>query len=300
MRPEFIQASDLLRQDTPEAFSEAIGLLQNAVYSFSLKMCGHREDAEDTAQDVLFRSLKHLPKLKEPAGLAAWLYTVTRNRCHRLRGNVHESRSFKSSLQELMPEEAELKMLLLDSAASPEDSVLTAERHDLLHQAVLHIPSRLRIVLVLHDMEELSTEEVARILNLQEGSVRVRLHRARLFLRKEMFLALRPALSGRSSEMGKKSEIKDRSARKPKDCRELFASLSEYLDGRVNSNTARMIEAHVEHCPACVVFLRDLRAAIKRCQSLEVKCEPAVTLRLRALMTTEYLRAIKSPSLKTT
>jgi len=48
MRPELIRATDLLRLNTPEAVEEAIGLLQSTVYSFSMKVCGHPEDAEDT------------------------------------------------------------------------------------------------------------------------------------------------------------------------------------------------------------------------------------------------------------
>ena len=68
----------------------------------------------------------------------------------------------------------------------PESNVLAAEQHHLLHQAILRIPAILRIVLVLHDMEELTTEQVAQVLSLQQGTVRIRLHRARLSVRKEM------------------------------------------------------------------------------------------------------------------
>ena len=74
MRPELIQATELLRRNTPEAVEEALGLLQNTVYSFSMKVCGHPEDAEDTMQEVLYRSLGHLVKLKDPQELAVWLY----------------------------------------------------------------------------------------------------------------------------------------------------------------------------------------------------------------------------------
>jgi RNA polymerase sigma-70 factor (ECF subfamily) len=302
MRPEFAQASDLLRQNTPEAIAEAIGLLQRAVYSFSMKMCGHREDAEDTAQEVLFRSLKHFPKLQEPAALAGWLYTVARNRCHRLRGTMHDSPNRKLSLDDLMPEETELKSLLLDSESSPEGAALRSERRDLIHTAVLHIPSQLRIVLVLHDMEELSTQQVAQILDLREGSVRVRLHRARLALRKEMSLRLRQGVREESktspepSQTPKRIGAKEngRAGRKPKECRALFAGLSEYLDGRVDPQRAQSINAHMEQCPKCVAFLRDLSAAIERCKSMEAECDQAVTSRLRAMLTEEYLRVTGS------
>jgi RNA polymerase sigma-70 factor (ECF subfamily) len=296
MRPEFIDATRLFRQNTPESVSEAIGLLQNAVYSFSMKMCGHREDAEDNAQEVLFRSLKHFSKLQEPTALAAWLYTVARNRCRRLRSAVHDSPSRRLSLDDLMPEQSELNELLLDSAISPERTLLLAERRDLLHHAVLHIPSQLRIVLVLHDMEELSTEQVAQILNLREGSVRVRLHRARLALRKEMSHTLKRNLASEPAPSRPKTKSRKTSSasRKPKECRELFASLSEYLDGRVNSEKAKAINAHMGHCPACVAFLRSLRGAIEHCHSLETECDPAVASRLRAILTEEYLRITRT------
>ena len=68
MRPELIQAADLLRRNTPEAVDEAIGLLQNTVYSFSMKVCGHPEDAEDTMQEVLSRSLRAPCEDSGPAG----------------------------------------------------------------------------------------------------------------------------------------------------------------------------------------------------------------------------------------
>jgi RNA polymerase sigma-70 factor (ECF subfamily) len=296
MRPEFIRAADLLQRNTPDSVSEAIGLLQNAVYSFSMKVCGHRQDAEDTAQEVLLRSLKHLSKLHEPAGLAAWLYTVARNRCSRMRGRVQESPSRRVSLDELMPEEWEIKQLLLDSSESPESAALKGEQRSLLHRSVLAIPPQLRLVLVLHDMEELSTEQVAQILNLKEGSVRVRLHRARLALRKEMFGALKrgqPAGTGEALSVAR-STVAETRKRKPQECRELFASLSEYLDGRIAPKKAEMMKGHIEKCPACVAFLRDLRAAVDHCRTLDAACDPAVASRLREMLTEEYLRLTRS------
>src|SRR5450631_586200 len=154
MRSELIQATELLHQNTPEAVDEATGLLQSTVYSFSMKVCGHREDAEDTMQEVLSRSLGHLAKIQDPKALAVWLYTVTRNRCWRMRRKGSSAPKHMLSLDELMPDELELGRLLQAAAESPEGNVLHAEQHHLLHQAVLRIPVQLRIVLVLHDMEE--------------------------------------------------------------------------------------------------------------------------------------------------
>ena len=209
MRPELSQAVDLLRRNTPEAIGEAIGLLQNTVYSFSMKVCGHAEDAEDTTQEVLFRSLDHLAKIHDPQALAVWLYTVTKNRCWRMRKKPAHAPSQAFSLDELMPDAAELGRLLQDTGESPEDHLLHAEQDHLLHQAVLHIPAQLRIVLVLCDMEELTTGQVAQVLNLQPGTVRVRLHRARLSVRREMNRLLEAAPTTADSRNRVKKKSKD-------------------------------------------------------------------------------------------
>lgn len=282
MRTELIQASQLLQKNTPEAVEEAIGLLQNTVFSFSMKMCGHRQDAEDTMQEVLYRSLKHLGKLEGPNALAAWLYTVARNRCYRMRRGHFEG-SKKLSLDELLPDDDELRSLLVESQSGPEAAAIHGEERHLLHQAVLGIPTPLRMVLVLHDMEELTSEQIAAILGLQTGTVRVRLHRARLAVRKEMSRLLKGMPEQKTS--GKR-----RIAERPAECRELFANLSEYLDARVQTRTCEQMRAHIERCPACVAFLKDLRTAIDRCRSFEVVCDPKIAQRMRVLMTQEYLR----------
>jgi RNA polymerase sigma-70 factor (ECF subfamily) len=298
MRPELIQASDLLRRNTPEAIEEAIGLLQNTVYSFSMKVCGHPEDAEDTMQEVLSRSMGHLAKIQNPQALAVWLYTVTRNRCWRMRRKVASAPRHMLSLDDLMPDEAELGRLLQDAGESPENNLIHAEQHHLLHQAVLRIPVQLRIVLVLHDMEELKTEQVAQILGLQPGTVRVRLHRARLFVRKEMSKMLDGASEHPEKRLpaGKKSKGgRANGGKRPTECRELFSNLSDYLDGRVEPLTCEEMRVHIEACPACVAFLRDLRGAIDRCRTLEIPCDAAVAPRLRSILTQEYLRLLGLP-----
>ncbi|MGA3130681.1 MAG: sigma-70 family RNA polymerase sigma factor [Terracidiphilus sp.] len=192
-------------------------------------------------------------------------------------------------MDELIPDEAELRSLLLESQNGPERHAIRAEEHRLLHEAVLRIPTALRMVLVLHDMEELSSEQIAKILDLQIGTVRVRLHRARLAVRKKMSSLLRglPEANPR---------LKKAIAERPKECRELFANLSEYLDARIEPRTCEQMRAHIERCPACVAFLKDLRSAIDRCHSFEFACDPDVAQRMRMLMTQEYLRLIGNPS----
>lgn len=85
-----------------------------------------------------------------------------------------------------MPGEAEMHERLDQISRTPETYAIAAEQHQLLHEAMLRLPPASRVLLVPHDMEDFETELVTRILGLQPGNIRVRLHRARQAVRNEM------------------------------------------------------------------------------------------------------------------
>lgn len=286
MRSELQEAIELLRQGDPPSVERALKLLQRTVLSFGISVCGHREDAEDTAQEVLMKSLPHLAKLDDPRALSAWLYTAAKNRCWQGRRTATWKKTI--ALEQLLPDNAELDSLLLaDPSAGPEQHALDRQDHHLLHRAVLALPPPYRIVLVLHDMEELDTDLVAKILSIRPGTVRVRLHRARLLVRREMAKLLRgvaePTLPGKST------------VRRPAQCRRIFANLSDYLDGKLEPESCERMRRHIEACPACVAFIADLKRAIDRCRALDVCPKEEARPVLRRLLTDEYLRLKNSP-----
>ena len=101
--------------------------------------------------------------------------------------------------------------------------------------------------------------------------------------------------AGQSGEPAKPRAKRTRGRKRPAECRNLFLNLSEYLNGRVEPKTCEQMREHIEACPACVAFLRDLRSAIDRCRSMELPCDSAMAPRLRAILTQEYLRMIGMP-----
>lgn len=293
MRSDLNQAITLLKKADPASVQAALRLLQGTVFSFSMKVCGHREDAEDTMQDVLVSSLPHLAKIDDSRALSVWLYTAARNRCWRNRRRHSYTKSV--ALEDLMPNDAELAELLAAATESPEEQTLHQENHQMVHAAVLELPPQYRMVIVLHDMEELDTDEVAAVLGIKPGTVRVRLHRARLLLRQEMDEKLRGL---REKAPSRKSNTKSpaRSKRGP-GCSEIFANLSEYMDGRLEPKTCDQMRTHIEACPACLAFMRDLKAAIDRSRALKLPMDSEMGQSLRRILAEEYIRLLKNGEL---
>jgi RNA polymerase sigma-70 factor (ECF subfamily) len=120
------QALGLIRDHRPDSIDKALALLQNTVFSFSMKVCGHPEDAEDTMQEVLIRSIPQLPKFENSRALAVWLYKVARNRCISNRRTDKNSAAKNLSLEDLMPDGRELAELL-STVPEPEAATLNRE-----------------------------------------------------------------------------------------------------------------------------------------------------------------------------
>ena len=280
------QALELIRENRPESINRALALLQNTVYSFSMKVCGHPQDAEDTMQDVLLKSVPHLAKFDNPQALTVWLYKVARNRCISSHRGSGISRAKNLSLDELMPDSRELQELLKSKAPSPEAVLLSSEAAESLRLAVLKVPPQYRMVLVLHDMEELSTADVAKIMGLREGTVRVRLHRARLFVRQQL-AKMSKASRGTGLELHASAEA-PRSQR----CRRLFAALSDYMDGVIDDAVCEEMDLHLNDCQPCQAFLSSLKNAVEQCRSYAPKCDSKRADQLRRELLPKYQQAV--------
>jgi len=288
VRSQLEQVLQLVRDDQPESLDQALTLLQNTVYSFSMKVCGHVEDAEDTAQDVLLKSLPYLAKFENPKALTVWLYKAARNRCVSKHRGAKNSANRHLSLDELMPSSVELKAVMEHSAPSPEAALLNNESGEHLKQAILNVPPAYRMVLVLHDMEELSTSEVAQILGLREGTVRVRLHRARLLARRQLAKLAQGDAPG-THVMHAAAE-----RTRPPRCRHLFAALSDYMDGVIDEALCDEMDRHINDCEPCQAFLSSLEDTVRRCRSYHPAVDPEGAERIRGELRPKYKKALSA------
>jgi RNA polymerase sigma-70 factor (ECF subfamily) len=263
MRKEIEQAVALLDKHDPQALEQALQLLQGTVFSFSMKVCGQREDAEDTMQEVLVKALPYLPKFESPRALLVWLYKVAKNRCLMTRRKSKFAPKQDLSLDELMPDRHELAHLAKEGPVNPESLAIRSQQARRLREVIQGLPPQYRIVLVLRDMEGLTDEEVGDITGLRPGNVRVRLHRARLFVRQKLARQnYRPAAP-------KKAALRPRPAtatseKRPASCKALFAQLSNYLDEQLDDSLCVKLEQHLDGCEPCKAFLASLESTIEQ------------------------------------
>jgi len=284
MRGDVEQALQVMQGSDPAAIENAIAILQDTIYSFSMKVCGHPEDAEDTMQYVLMKSVPRLAKFDNPQALTVWLYKVARNRCISNHRGAKAAPEHNVSLEELMPDGYELMELVKSEELDPEASLINREIGDQLEEAVSSLPEKYRTVLALHDMEELDTSEVAQITGLREGTVRVRLHRARLMVRK--FLSDKSqAARGLTIHAGVEP------ARPPR-CPKLFAALSDYMDGLVDDAVCEQMDRHIGDCQPCQVFLRSLKNVVQQCRAYSPACDSTRSQGLRRQLVSQYQAAV--------
>lgn len=286
MRSDIEQAISLLKQGDRKALEKALGLLQQSVFAFGMRVCGQRQDAEDTMQEVLMKAIPYLPKFDTPKALGTWLYKVAKNRCLMTRRKSKFAPKENLSLDELMPDRQELEQLESVPEINPESAAIRGEEGRRIREAVRNLPPHYRIILVLRDMEGFTDDEVGEITGLRPATVRVRLHRARLFVRRELSKARQKA-ANHSRTTTEPS--------RPRRCRSMFAGLSDYLDGELDDFSCEEIEAHLEGCEPCKKFLRSLEESIKQCQQSPAECpdrDKAADMRKQLLST--YGRALAS------
>jgi len=294
MRSEIEQAVQLLRRGDDAALEQALALLQNTVFSFSMRVCGQREDAEDTMQEVLLKSVPHLSKFDSPRALVVWLYKVAKNRCLMSRRRSRFAPNPDLSLEDLMPDLKELKQLGINGVINPEAFAIRSEEAGRLRNAISKLPPQYRIVLVLRDMEGLTDEEVAEITGLRSGTVRVRLHRARLFVRKELIKGLKPR-SERAAVTSRATSHEPLGNRQPTHarCKAMFAELSNYLDERLDDSLCEEMERHLGDCEPCKAFLSSLAATIQQCKTSPAECPTSKkAVRLRKQLLKKYEQAL--------
>jgi RNA polymerase sigma-70 factor, ECF subfamily len=178
------------RDGDPAALEALVESHQDRVYSFAMRMCRNVEDAKDILQDTFLGVIRSIREFREESKFSTWLYRIAANAClKKRRRGVHDPTPEQElSLDDLMPRpDAEgRKPEIPDWSGDAERALLQGELSARMESAIDKLPRDYKIVLVLRDVEGLSAEETAQALGLSVPAVKSRLHRARVFVRREL------------------------------------------------------------------------------------------------------------------
>ncbi len=166
------------------AFGELVEAYQDKVYNLALRMCGNADDAFDLSQEAFFRAWRGLSGFQFESAFSTWLFRLTSNVC--LDWLRAKKRRPTVSLTTLDDEGEETQLDVPDPGKSPEELLLAAEDRSALTKALNELPVEYRQILTLRAIDDLSYTEIAEVLHLREGTVKSRISRARLALRKKL------------------------------------------------------------------------------------------------------------------
>jgi RNA polymerase sigma-70 factor (ECF subfamily) len=167
------------------AFEELVNRYEKKIFRLGLNLTGNPEDAEDVLQEAFLKAFEHLPEFREDSRFYTWLVRIAINEGLMKLRKRHADKSVP--IEDAVGEEGEVvPREFRDWKPNPEQVYAQAEIEAILRNAAGSLAPGLRTVFLLRDVEGLSTEETAALLNLTEGAVKARLFRARLQLREEL------------------------------------------------------------------------------------------------------------------
>jgi len=243
-------------RDPRDAISVLFAEHGETIYRLGRRICYDPQHAEDLVQETFLQAFRSWPRFEGRSTPLTWLYTIAARVCRRMeRRRAAEPRRIESlsTLLDSLPEPAEWNR---GNAESPLDVAARHEEEDRLRRAISELPTRFRLPLVLKELEGLSIREVADILGVQEGTVKSRLHRARLVLRESVPAAAPPT----SMERAEHSR---------RECSDLLAAKLEAM--------ARGADFPVENehvCARCASALDALDRSAELCADLELPVLP--------------------------
>ncbi len=179
----------LLQQHDERAFQKCVRLYQDKVFGLVYRMLGSQAEAEDVAQEVFVTVFKSIDSFRGDSKFSTWLYRIAANHCKN-RIKYLRRRAHKQTAE--LDDAAERQLLgsgqstLGQQHASPVEALEGLQLNNIVQRAITKLDEEHRLLLVLRDVEELSYEEIMQVTGLPEGTVKSRLHRARLILKEEI------------------------------------------------------------------------------------------------------------------
>lgn len=168
-----------------KAFEELVKKTKDKIYNLGLKFFGNKEDAADLLQETYIKAYESLPSFEGRSSFSTWLYRIATNfALMKLRKEKYK----KISIDEIKKtaDSTYNNIDISDWTNNPYFHYRNEELREILYSAINSLPPRYKTIFILHDIEGLSVEEVAKILSLSIPTTKTRIHRSRLYLREKL------------------------------------------------------------------------------------------------------------------
>jgi RNA polymerase sigma-70 factor (ECF subfamily) len=223
------------------------------LFALGLRLCGNRDDAQDMVQDTFLQAFRRWGTFRGQADAGTWLYTIAARSCKaRMRRKGGTDRRMPA-VSQLMPWKETTIMEVAAAAEGQEDPAEHREALARVQREIARLPEHLRIVIVLKEIAGLSVDDVASALALAEGTVKTRLHRGRL--------ALRKAMTARAASVSAPAPIYEKQV-----CLDLLKTKLEAMDRGGEPAGRKVPQAEV--CARCRAVFRELDLVQDACTQM--------------------------------
>ena len=186
---------EALRREEPDAADRLVERYGDRVYRLAMRITGLKEDAEEAAQDALWTAARKVHMFKGESAFGSWIYRITANAAYQ-KLRTRRQKAPEIALEDVLPSldgDGRHFEPMDDWSNRVDEQALQGELRRVLQQAIDGLPPDYRTALVLHDVEGLSNPDIAEALNISLPAVKSRVHRSRLFVRKQLAEYLKTA-----------------------------------------------------------------------------------------------------------
>jgi RNA polymerase sigma-70 factor (ECF subfamily) len=179
---------EALRREEPDAAERLVERYGDRVYRLAMRITGLNEDAEEAAQDALWTAARKIHMFKGESAFGSWIYRITANAAYQ-KLRTRRQKSAEIALDDVLPTldgDGRHFEPMDDWSNRVDEQALQGELRGVLQQAIDGLPADYRTALVLHDVEGLSNPDIAEALGISLPAVKSRVHRSRLFVRKQL------------------------------------------------------------------------------------------------------------------
>jgi RNA polymerase sigma-70 factor, ECF subfamily len=179
---------EALRREDPEAPELLVETYGDRVYRLALRITGSNEDAEEVAQDALWTAARKISTFKGEAAFGSWLYRIAANAAYQ-KLRARKAKAPEIAMDDVLPafdDAGRHFEPMADWSERVDEQALQGELRRVLGAAIDELPPDYRTALVMHDVEGLSNPDIAEALGISLPAVKSRVHRSRLFVRKQL------------------------------------------------------------------------------------------------------------------